>query len=363
MEGDEADEPLVHTDNDATLYELLGVTPDAGTAELKRAYKKQALRWHPDKCSAPDAEAIFKRINTAFSVLSDDSQRAEYDHSLLRGHDEHYHDYFHGPGSGYDAAAAHEAWQAFLWAEEQERLSRGKKERRWLCGIVSLVVWGTVPLLLLWLLAPTNYTLLFPPPLELSNREFARFPLDLDFQAFNGRLEARHRVKAPAAAAALASLGGLGARLESTGLLRTHTPYLRILLNRTAEVRRGPDGVIPKGRGWLLRSEGRGEDIYGRQIDLVTNTFLHMPADHPSPWPAQALCARLLRSGSIKQKPWYDDMARAVGGRLRPFTLAMVPASECEPEIGLAALLAATAVSIVATTCTVNWLARLQGVS
>ena len=86
-----------------------------------------------------------------------------------------------------------------------------------------------------------------------------------------------------------------------------------------------------------------------------------MQGEQPSPWPARVLCARLLRSGSIRQKEWYPDMSRAVGGRLRPFALAMVPSSECESEIGLAALLAATLVSCVATTLTVHWMARVQG--
>ena len=81
-----------------------------------------------------------------------------------------------------------------------------------------------------------------------------------------------------------------------------------------------------------------------------------MPGDFPSPWPAHTLCARLLKSGSIRQKDWFPDMARAVGGRLRPFALAMVPSSECEPEIGLAAMLAATLLSCVATKLTVQWL-------
>ena len=58
--------------------------------------------------------------------------------------------------------------------------------------------------------------LLFPPPLELSNAKFARFPLDLDFKGFSARLEKSHRARAPAAAAALARLGTLGTALEAT---------------------------------------------------------------------------------------------------------------------------------------------------
>ena len=357
----EQPDALFHIDDDATLYELLGVTPDVGIVEIKQAYKKQALRWHPDKCSEPNAEDVFKRINTAYSVLSEDSKRAEYNHSLSRGSNPYAGGVDSGQhcgagGSAGAAAAAYEAWQAFLWAEEQERLSRARRERRCLYGMVSLVLWGLVPLFLLWLFAPPWTVLLFPPPLELTNTEFAKLPLDLEFKGFNARLEARHRARAPAAAAALARLGTLGTALEAGGLLRTHTPYLRLHLNRTAEVRRGPAGVIPKGRGWMLRSESSGEDIYGRTINQLANTFLHMPGDFPSPWPARALCARLLKSGSIRQKDWYPDMSRAVGGRLRPFALAIVPSGECEPEIGLTAMLAATLLSCVATKLTVQWL-------
>ena len=61
---------LFHINVDATLYELLGVTPDVGIAEIKQAYKKQALRWHPNRCTEPNAEDVFKRINTAYCVLS-----------------------------------------------------------------------------------------------------------------------------------------------------------------------------------------------------------------------------------------------------------------------------------------------------
>ena len=150
---------LFHIDVDATLYELLGVTPDVGIAEIKQAYRKQALRWHPNRCTEPNAEDVFKRINTAYGVLSEDSKRAEYDHLLSCGSNPYAGGVDSGQhcgagGAAGAAAAAYEAWQAFLWAEEQERLSRARRERRCLYGMVSLVLWGAAPLLLLWLLAP-----------------------------------------------------------------------------------------------------------------------------------------------------------------------------------------------------------------
>ena len=81
-----------------------------------------------------------------------------------------------------------------------------------------------------------------------------------------------------------------------------------------------------------------------------------MPGPQPSPWPAKTICVRMLRSKSIKQKQWWDDLSRAVGGRLRPFALAVVPTSECGPEVGLVALIGSTLLGLVATTFTVQLL-------
>jgi len=60
-------------------YELLGVDEKAHPVEIKKAYYKAALKWHPDKNTAPDAEEVFKRIQTAWEVLSNTQERAWYD--------------------------------------------------------------------------------------------------------------------------------------------------------------------------------------------------------------------------------------------------------------------------------------------
>ncbi|RJR14582.1 molecular chaperone DnaJ [Candidatus Microgenomates bacterium] len=60
-------------------YEVLGVSKSASEQELKAAYRKQALQWHPDRNKSKEAEAKFKEINEAYEVLSDPQKKAAYD--------------------------------------------------------------------------------------------------------------------------------------------------------------------------------------------------------------------------------------------------------------------------------------------
>ena len=63
-----------------TLYDVLGVSRDASSAEITKAYRKQALLNHPDKnIGDADAERRFLRVTLAFEVLSDAERRARYD--------------------------------------------------------------------------------------------------------------------------------------------------------------------------------------------------------------------------------------------------------------------------------------------
>ncbi len=61
------------------FYELLGVARTASEAEIKRAYRKLAMDYHPDRNGSPDAEAKFKEIAEAYEVLRDPQKRAAYD--------------------------------------------------------------------------------------------------------------------------------------------------------------------------------------------------------------------------------------------------------------------------------------------
>lgn len=61
------------------LYTILGVDKDAEINEIKRAYRKAANKYHPDKDDSPEAHRKFREIQTAYEVLKDPTRRMEYD--------------------------------------------------------------------------------------------------------------------------------------------------------------------------------------------------------------------------------------------------------------------------------------------
>jgi DnaJ-class molecular chaperone len=63
-----------------TPYEVLGVKPDAGPDDIRKAYRKLATQLHPDlNPGKPEAEARFKSVTAAYDLLSDADKRARYD--------------------------------------------------------------------------------------------------------------------------------------------------------------------------------------------------------------------------------------------------------------------------------------------
>jgi molecular chaperone DnaJ len=60
-------------------YEVLGIDRSATKDQIKDAYRKLALQFHPDRNKSPEAEAKFKEISEAYAVLSDDEKRRQYD--------------------------------------------------------------------------------------------------------------------------------------------------------------------------------------------------------------------------------------------------------------------------------------------
>lgn len=70
--------------NKRDYYEVLGISKNASKDEIKKAFRTLAMKYHPDRNKAADAEERFKEINEAYEVLSDDKRRKTYD---AFGHD------------------------------------------------------------------------------------------------------------------------------------------------------------------------------------------------------------------------------------------------------------------------------------
>ena len=88
-------------------YEVLGVQKNASKEEIKNAYRKLALQYHPDRNKEPSAEEKFKELSEAYAVLSDDEKRKRYDtyghvgaEEAFRGSEANFEEIFRDAGFG-----------------------------------------------------------------------------------------------------------------------------------------------------------------------------------------------------------------------------------------------------------------------
>lgn len=65
-------------------YEVLGVAEDATQSDITKAYRRAAMKWHPDRYKGPDATDKMALINEAYCILRDAEARSKYDQELFR---------------------------------------------------------------------------------------------------------------------------------------------------------------------------------------------------------------------------------------------------------------------------------------
>ncbi|XP_062220502.1 uncharacterized protein LOC133919938 isoform X2 [Phragmites australis] len=94
--GEKCGDAAAAGEGSSDLYAVLGLKKECSAAELKVAYRKLAMRWHPDKCSSSggsvkhmeEAKEKFQEIQSAYSVLSDANKRFLYDVGVYEDEDD-----------------------------------------------------------------------------------------------------------------------------------------------------------------------------------------------------------------------------------------------------------------------------------
>ncbi|KAL6045938.1 DnaJ-like protein [Balamuthia mandrillaris] len=79
--------PLIPISSRLNYYEVLGLEPNADEDEIKAAYRRLAMKWHPDKNPSPDATAKFQEISYAYRKLTTDESDSDEDMSDFSAED------------------------------------------------------------------------------------------------------------------------------------------------------------------------------------------------------------------------------------------------------------------------------------
>ncbi|KAJ8761736.1 hypothetical protein K2173_004545 [Erythroxylum novogranatense] len=83
-------------------YDLLGVSQNANASEIKKAYYKLSLKYHPDKNPDPESKKLFVKIANAYEILKDEATREQYDYAIA-----HPEEVFYNTARYYHAYYAH----------------------------------------------------------------------------------------------------------------------------------------------------------------------------------------------------------------------------------------------------------------